>query len=120
MNCHHKLVSLVAFIIGSASTSLIEISLLKFWILSLIPNLCFFCVPQGTVLGPLLFTIYITAPSSVITKLKNIKHYLYADDTQIHVAITPENANSAITELQECLRSVQDWMAASKLNSILI
>ena len=31
------------------------------------------------------------------------------------VAITPDNASSAIPELQKCLRSVQDWLAASKL-----
>ena len=29
--------------------------------------------------------------------------------------ITPENESSAIPELQKCLRSFQDWMAASKL-----
>ena len=74
------------------------------------PQLLVFVVPQGSVLGPM----YTTALSSVIAKFKNIKHYLYADDTQIYVAITPDNASPAFPALQECIRSVQDWMAASK------
>ena len=31
------------------------------------------------------------------------------------MAINPDNASSAIPEPRECLRSVQDWMAGSKL-----
>ena len=65
--------------------------------------LFFFGLPQGSVLGPLLFTMYTTARSSVIARFKNIKHILYADDTQIYVAITPDNASSAVPELQKCL-----------------
>ena len=79
------------------------------------PESLAFGVPQGSVLGPLLFTMYTTALSSVIDKFQNIKHHLYADDTQIYIAITPVNQSSAVPELQECLRSVQEWMALSKL-----
>ena len=59
--------------------------------------------------------MYTTAFSYVISKFDDIKHNLYADDTQIYVAITPKNASSAIPELQECLRLVKDLIATSGL-----
>ena len=43
-----------------------------------------FGVPQGSILGPLLFTLYINSLSSVITN-SNAKVTLYADDTAIFV-----------------------------------
>ena len=51
----------------------------------------------------------------MISSVKNISHYLYADGTQIYLTITPQNATTAIPELQSCLESVQLWMDSSKL-----
>ena len=55
------------------------------------PESLSFGVLQGSVLGSLPFTMYSTALSSVISKFDDIKHHLYADDTQIYVVITPIN-----------------------------
>ncbi len=74
-----------------------------------------FGVPQGSVLGPILFTLYTTPLSKVISSHKYIRHHLYADDTQIYIELTPINAEVAIPHLQECLREVQAWMASNKL-----
>ena len=74
-----------------------------------------FGVPQGSVLGPLVFILYTHPLSKLISTFKNISHHLYADDTQIYITITPQNASTAIPELQSCLESVQLWMDSSKL-----
>ena len=72
-------------------------------------------VPQGSVLGPLLFTMYTTPISEIINDYKPLEHCLYADDTQVYVSITPTNAPAMLEILQKCLLSIQEWMAKNRL-----
>ena len=72
-------------------------------------------VPQGSVLGPLLFSLYTTPLSKIIRLHPHIKFHFYADDTQLYIHLSPKNAFSALAKLNACLRDVQEWMSLSKL-----
>ena len=73
-----------------------------------------FGVPQGSVLGPLLFTLDTTPLSSTICE-HTIPHHLYADDSQLYVSFASGDSAAAPNGLYLCLASVQSWMSTNKL-----
>ena len=68
-------------------------------------------VPQGSILGPLLFLLYINDMPHCSETLKFI---LFADDTTLYFA--SENINSLFKILNSELRKLDEWFRANKLS----
>ena len=71
-------------------------------------------VPQGSVLGPILFNAYV-APLAKLLQQRNMQHHLYADDTQLYVTFPPSEHTRAFERMEECVREVKIWLCDNGL-----
>jgi hypothetical protein len=73
-----------------------------------------FGVPQGSVLGPVLFILY-TKPLSSLLQASSVLNQSFADDTQLYDSAKPSQLLATVQTLQACISDVKQWMLENRL-----
>ena len=74
-------------------------------------------MPQGSVLGPVLFTLY-NSPIHSITEKHAVSDHFYADHEQIYTSfpLQPDHSGRmAFTRISDCVEETKGWMADNKI-----
>ena len=69
-------------------------------------------VPQGSVLGPLLYLVY-TAPIADIIKKHDLLYHPYADDTQLYISFNTDccaDLDEAKLSVERCVKEIDFWV----------
>ena len=71
-------------------------------------------VPQGSILGPVLYTLYTSSLGTILRQHK-VNYHFYADDTQLYASCLPSEFLECKHSLERCIHEVYQWMFCNKL-----
>ena len=75
------------------------------------PSSIFTGIPQGSVLGPLFFSLYTSPVSQIYTKASISYH-----DTQIYISFSPNQSYDSLSLLFSTLDEVYAWLTSNRLS----
>lgn len=79
------------------------------------PKQLFYGVPQGSVLGPMLFSLFFAPLEDVILK-HGFDVMIYADDTQLYIKIKSfDNRSNSLEKFEQCINDVLIWCTLNGL-----
>ena len=74
-------------------------------------------MPQGSCLGPLLFTLFSNMIFKIMEKYLSCVH-AYADDTQLYLSYNPgctATEEESIAAMENCIKAIRAWMITDKM-----
>ena len=79
------------------------------------PSKVLYGVPQGSVLGPVLYVLYTSDVAKLVEALLLGAH-LYADDTQLYGHCSPANSYELASRVLRAIDSIHEWMSSNRLS----
>ena len=77
-----------------------------------IPVMCLLL--QGSVLGPLIFILYMTELADNVAQHRTALH-VFADNNQLYIHCRPDDVQTAGANMVNCIRAIQHWVAVNCL-----
>ena len=75
-------------------------------------------LPQGSCIGPQLFSYYTHPITDVIKRYSDVKYHFYADDTQLYICVDPRKpreTDRVISILSNCISEIKNWISNNML-----
>lgn len=69
-------------------------------------------IPQGSILGPILFILY---SADIVKSITHCQFHLYADDLQLYYSFVPANCANAVHKVNSDLAQISGWSTSNSL-----